>query len=115
MWDQSRHALEFFANLPFWKMVNAKELVADDNWCLFDQQGGNTIVIYLRNGGTTDIDLTDQVGTFSIQWYDPRIGGSLQSGSVAALSAGASGSIGNAPYSSHQDWAVLLKCSNCES
>jgi Putative collagen-binding domain of a collagenase len=115
MWNQSRYALEFFSNVPFWKMSNANERVTNNNWCLWERDSGATIVLYLPNGGTTDIDLMDLVGTFSIQWYDPRLGGDTQNGTIASLSAGASGSIGDAPYSSDQDWAVLLKCTACET
>lgn len=113
MWDQSRHALEFFATVPFWKMMNANGRVTNDNWCLLDRDSGTVIVVYLKNGGTTDIDLTSISGSFSVQWYDPRLGGDLQNGSVTSVFGGKVSAIGDAPHSLNQDWAVVLECTIC--
>ena len=131
MWDQSQNALEFFANVPFWRMVNANSLVmddnwfnwfdwfnwfaTDDNWCLYDAQQSSFFVIYLRNGGTTSFDLSavQAASTVKVQWFDPVAGGNLQNGSVTSISGASRVSIGEAPYNQDQDWAVLLTCENC--
>ena len=113
MWDQSRNALEFFANVPFWRMSNDNSLVTDNNWCL--QDGYAFFVVYLPNGGTTSIDLSDvdAGSSFVVQWFDPVVGGNLQNGSVTTVSAGSSVPLGDAPYSPDQDWVVLLTCDTC--
>jgi hypothetical protein len=114
MYDQSRHALNFFSTnaIPFWDMSNRNDLVvANSNWCLADTSGKN-IVVFLITGGIQTINMTSFASSmaWNVGWYDPRVGGSLQSGSVAILSGGAVRSLGSAPYSVDQDWAVLLKC-----
>jgi len=75
---------------------------------------GENIVVYLRNGGSATVNLSGLSGssspTVSVQWYDPRLGGALQDGSVSSLSYGSNNqSLGNAPYSSNKDWVALLK------
>lgn len=121
MWAQSRYALEFFSKnaVPFQDMSNDNTRVSNGNWCLVERSMGKAIVVYLRNGGTANIDLTGlgaNPGTnpsstsVSVNWYDPRNGGSLQSGSVASLQLGYTQSLGDAPNSSSKDWVVLLRC-----
>jgi len=126
MWVQSKHALDFFAvnNVPFQNMSNDNSRVSNGNWCLVDDSPTDpVVVVYLRNGGSAEIDLTGlgssagggdpfsvQSGSvFSLHWFDPRNGGDLQSGSVLSLElAGFPQSLGNAPYDSDKDWVVLI-------
>lgn len=99
-------------------MVNATERVTNNNWCLMERDNGAVIVLYLPLGGSADIDLTglsENGSSFSIHWYDPRLGGEMQNGSTASIAAGSSGSIGDAPFSLDQDWAVMLKCTDCQT
>jgi Putative collagen-binding domain of a collagenase len=115
MWAQSRYALEFFSKyaVPFQDMSNANSRVSNGNWCLIANSTGKTVVVYLHNGGTATIDLTglgsNPPASVSVQWYDPRNGGSLQTGSVASLQLGTIQPLGNAPNNSSQDWVVLLR------
>ena len=123
MWIQSRYALEFFTkyNVPFQDMVNENSRVTNNNWCLFEHSQSadceRAIVVYLRRGGTASINLSG-VGripninsTMSVLWYDPRNGGTLQSGSVSSLKVGStSQSLGTAPNNSPSDWVVILRC-----
>ena len=122
MWVQSRYALEFFSKnaVPFQDMYNDNSRVSNGHWCLVEKSG-KTIVVYVLAGGTATIDLTGlgsnpatkPSDTFvSVQWYDPRNGGSLQKGSVASLQLGYAQSLGDAPNSSSKDWVVLLRCTN---
>ena len=119
MWNQSRYALEFFSGFPFWKMISANQLVSNNNWCLVDPVNRSApIMLFLPVGDTLDIDLRGlQVnGTaYSIQWYDPRNGGSFQSGSIVSVPSDSISNIGFAPNSLNQDWAVRLQCMNCSS
>lgn len=117
MWVQSKHALDFFAvnNVPFQNMSSDNSRVSNGNWCLVDDSPTDPVVIvYLRNGGSAEIDLTGLGssaggGDLSVHWFDPRNGGDLQSGSVSSLElAGFPQSLGNAPYDSDKDWVVLI-------
>jgi len=116
MWVQSKHALDFFSdnNVPFQNMSNDNSRISNDNWCLVDDSPTDpVVVVYLRNGGSAEIDLTGlgSVGaSLSVQWFDPRSGGELQTGSISSIPLeDYPQSLGNAPYSSDQDWVVLLK------
>lgn len=104
-WQDGKRALDFF------NTVNLNNFTPDDsivtgtnNWCL--KNDGNQYIIYLRDGGTCDITTT---GTqdYNVQWYDPRNGGALQTGSLSSIPAGTFG-IGQAPSSTTSDWVVLL-------
>ena len=121
MWDQSRYALQFFADnqVPFQDMTNDNSRVSNGNWCLVERSKGSTIVVYLKSGGTADVDLTglgsstnpDETSV-SVDWYDPRNGGNLQKGSVTALQFGYTQSLGDAPSDGEKDWVVLLRCTS---
>lgn len=114
MYDQSRHALSFFSSnaVPFWDMSNRNDMVVSNStWCLAESSGKN-IVVYLITGGIQSVNVTGFASsmTWNVGWYDPRVGGSLQRGSVTTISGGAVRSLGSAPHSVDQDWAVLLQC-----
>lgn len=106
MWDQTRHALEFFHNyLPFPHMEPADQLVSHpDAWCL--AQPGRVYALYLGSGGTTRLQL--EPGVYDVRWYDPREGGPLQRGSIQQLEGGGERSVGEPPHSPSRDWTVLL-------
>lgn len=115
MWDQSRFALDFFDqhSIPFWDMVNADKLIGNENWCL---AGDEHMLVYLREGGTAEIDLTgdEDDEPYIVQWFDPRNGGPLHSGSKVMLEAKNAQQLGEAPYDPDQDWVILLtKCPSC--
>ena len=66
-------------------------------------------VVYLKNGGTTSLNLIGVAGTFDVRWFDPRNGGALQNGSVTQVSGGSTVSLGNAPASATGDWVILIQ------
>ncbi len=108
-WDFCRIALDFFRDnqIPFHEMTNANELIGntkDDNskFCL--AKSGEIYLVYLPNGGETEIDLSGVIGEFQLSWFNPREGGSLdRSGKV--LKGGSKSKI-DAPDA--QDWLGLL-------
>ena len=109
MWKQSRIALEFFADheIPFWDMANANEQLSQgDAYCLC--QPGRLYLVYLKNGGEAALDLSDVDGVFEIQWFNPRDGGPLASGSAAAVAGGRKRLIGQPPQDKNQDWLAVL-------
>ncbi|MDX2245959.1 MAG: DUF5060 domain-containing protein [Bacteroidia bacterium] len=109
MWDYTRYALDFFQkHLPFHEMKSADEKVSGEGNYVFAKEG-ELYAIYLSSGGMATLNLAGQTGTFSVQWYNPRSGGELQSGSVKEVVAGSVVSLGEAPSDPENDWAILLQ------
>jgi hypothetical protein len=83
-WEYGRMALEFFAaHVPFWEMTNRNDLIGNpdnshEKYCLAKE--GEVYVVYLGYAHTTELDLGDSKDVFTIQWYNPRTGGNLQTG-----------------------------------
>jgi Bacterial Ig domain/Domain of unknown function (DUF5060)/Bacterial Ig-like domain/Putative collagen-binding domain of a collagenase len=103
------HDFLFANSVPFWDMAANNGLVGSGIWCL--AKAGNTYVVYLPNGGTTNLNLSGQTGNYDVRWYDPRNGGALQNGSVTSVTGGGSRALGNAPSSTTSDWVILVKLS----
>ena len=103
-WRYARIAREFFEKLPVAKMASADALVSNGAWCF--AQAGQTYVVYLPNGGTTDIDLSAASGSLRARWLNPRTG---ESHSAAPLKTGARVSVGPPPSEPDQDWAVIIE------
>ncbi|MEM7147818.1 MAG: DUF5060 domain-containing protein [Verrucomicrobiota bacterium] len=109
-WDVCRYALEFFekTGVPFWEMTNDNtKSSASDDYCFF--KAGDAYVVYLEDGGTTNLDMTGESGDFSVRWYDPRNGGAMQLGSVTEVTGGSSVSLGAAPGATTEDWVILVE------
>ncbi|MEO0793981.1 MAG: DUF5060 domain-containing protein [Verrucomicrobiota bacterium] len=99
----------FYAqNIPFWNMGNNNSLTSNSQaHCLTN--GSNAYVIYLRNGGTTNLNLAGNSGTFTVKWFDPRNGGALKNGSVTSIQGGGNRALGTAPGATGSDWAILVR------
>ena len=113
-WDYCRIALDFFRDekIPFQDMTNADALVGNDKndnskYCLAKE--GEVYLVYLPNGGSTELDLSAANGGYTVSWFNPRTGGELQSGSVKQVSGGGTVSLGNAPFDTDEDWAILVR------
>ncbi len=109
-WDVCRVALEFFKKneVPFYDMVSNNELSSHpESWCLSHAAG--EFVIYLKEGGSTELNLSDHEGQFTVSWYNPRSGGGLQHGSVRSVTGGQAVSLGDAPAQKDQDWVVFIR------
>lgn len=107
-WDYCRHALEFFRDnqVPFWEMRAAHKLSSNkDSWSL--AKDGEVYLIYLKHGGSTELDLSESEGNYRVQWFNPRTGGTLKKG--ITIRGGVSASVGNAPSEVDQDWVVLVR------
>jgi hypothetical protein len=109
LWDLTRYALEFFHKyLPFTEMAHHDELTsAEDDYCL--AKPGQIYAVYLPNGGTTNLDLGDRSATFTVQWYNPRTGGELQTGTKTEITGPGQVAIGQQPSESGKDWVALIK------
>ena len=113
-WEYARIALDFFRThkVPFWQLEPADELVGNaghDNsrYCL--AWHGQLYLVYLPRGGAADLDLSSQRGEFSVSWFDPRNGGTLQPGSVRTLKGGSTAPLGAPPTSTDEDWLVVIR------
>jgi hypothetical protein len=113
MWDQTRYALDFFRqHLPFWEMWPANDLADDSSAFVFAKEG-EIYAVYMPEAWRTRVTLAP--GEYSLQWYDPRHGGDLQTGGNETVKAGEmlmrdDGSVQLSPPSAPgKDWAALLK------
>jgi hypothetical protein len=113
-WDYCRIALQFFREnkIPFWEMQNVNAVIGNpgntnDKYAL--SKGNELFLVYLPNGGTTDIDLSQARGSFRLQWFNPRTGGRLANGSVVKVSGGSQISVGKPPSDDGEDWLVVLR------
>lgn len=110
-WDYTRYAKSFFEDnaIPFWEMVNDNSISTASNDYGF-YKAGDVYTVYLKDGGTTSLNLNaaSASDTFSVKWYDPRNGGPLLNGTVTQVSGGGIRSLGLAPNSTGQDWAILV-------
>ena len=107
MWDQTRHAIEFFQqHLPVAEMRCADELTSSgDDYCF--AAVGKVYAIYLPEGGSTELQVP--AGSYTVEWYNPRQGGPLVSGSVSEIKGPGVRSIGDPPKESLNDWAALVR------
>jgi hypothetical protein len=93
-------------------MKNANALVGNtknDNSKYCFAQAGALYLVYLPNGGTTDLDLSGASGKFTVKWFNPRRGGALQDGSVKSVSGGGKAALGNPPADASEDWLVAVR------
>ncbi|MGF1637376.1 MAG: DUF5060 domain-containing protein [Cyclobacteriaceae bacterium] len=111
-WDFARFALQFFEKneVPFWQMTPSNEYVEDvENWCL--AQPGLIYVLFLLDGGSPSLDLSDELGSFQVHWYNPRNGGDLHETEIMEIAGGDIVSLGSPPKEADQDWVVLVRSS----
>ncbi|MBB3207259.1 hypothetical protein FHS27_003078 [Rhodopirellula rubra] len=113
-WDYCRIAIGFFHDnqIPFWEMKNFDDLVGNpkrgvSKFCF--AKPNEVYLVYLPDGGTTELDLSDATGRYSVQWFNPRSGGTLAAGSVSTVEGGAGVSLGTAPETPEEDWLVVLR------
>jgi len=109
MWDQTRHALEFFhKHLPFWMMAPNDTLVsAAKSYCL--ARPGQIYAIYLPDGGTTSLDLGSSSATYTVQWYNPRRGEGILPLSSTTIAGPGQVTITPPPKDADKDWVALIK------
>jgi hypothetical protein len=107
-------ALAFFKDhaIPFQEMQSADGLVGNarsDNSRYCYAKPGAVWVVYLPNGGTSDLDLGNAVGTFRVHWFNPRTGDPLQVGSIRTVRGPGKVALGEPPTDPREDWVVLVR------
>jgi hypothetical protein len=113
-WDYGRIALGFFREhkVPFWEMASADPLIgntAGDNSRYCFAKAGELYLVYLPEGGTTQLDLAKANGQFRVQWFNPRSGGALATSDVAEVSGGREVALGRPPQEPDQDWLIVVR------
>ena len=111
LWDDTRHALRFFREyLPFTEMRHHDGLT----WTSGDYvlaRPGAVYALYLPEGGAPVLELKDYPDVrFSVEWYDPRKGTHLMTGTVPEVTGGSSAvPLGRPPHSADRDWAAIVR------
>jgi hypothetical protein len=109
VWDDARHALHFFNEyLPFWEMSPNDGLAPGDGYVL--AKPGEVYAVYLPHGGEADLNLGGDDKGYSVQWYNPRAGGTLETGRVGQVQGGNGPvTIGAPPSADGYDWVALVR------
>ena len=107
LWDQTRHALEFFRkHLPFAEMSHADDLTGGAGDYVLARPG-EVYAVYLPAGGSAELKLPE--GAYDVRWYNPRAGGELQAGAVRRVTGPGLSPIGQPPAEVDKDWAALVR------
>ena len=110
-WKDAKIALNFFNTYLQDHLIGMKGddgLTSSSSDYVFAKKG-ELYVMYLPNGGSTNLNLSGVNGSFNIEWFDPRNGGELQRGTVNSVSGGGQVSLGEAPKDRSQDWVILVR------
>jgi len=110
-WDQNRYALHFFNTyIPFWEMEPHDALISSNGIAYCFAKVDEVYAIYAEaNADKLTLDLGNSGKTFSIKWFDPRNGGSLQEGSNTSVIATGNAELGAPPSSPEKDWIILIQ------
>jgi hypothetical protein len=113
-WDYCRYLLEFFEvnRIPFWTMSNSDALIGNEqhtNEAYCFARAGEVYVIYLPKVEGRPLDLSGVEGSFEVRWFNPREGGALQTGSIAAVQGGSPAALGAPPADPALDWVILVQ------
>ncbi|MBK1832829.1 DUF5060 domain-containing protein [Roseibacillus ishigakijimensis] len=109
-WDQCRLALQFFReqDLPLLEMENHNELLSGGEGYCLAQPGKHYLILSKKAASELRVDLKQAPGEFTVQWFNPRRGGPLQTGSLEVVNGGQTVELGEAPAEPQRDWVILL-------
>lgn len=101
-WKDARIALNFFNRyLPFNGMKSMDDITSVNDDYVFAKVN-HTYVVYLPDGGGTNINLPKNAN-YAVRWFNPRSGGALTSAKVVN---------GYIKAPTNDDWVALIKRSN---
>lgn len=107
-WKQSTLATRFAAQFPLEEMVCRDELIdAPGAYCLAKE--GEVYLVYLPEGTTSARIRIDGSGPLTVQWFNPRSGGSFQQGSKATIQGGGYSDLGMPPSDPELDWVAVIR------
>ena len=100
------HALRFLDTVPLLEMAPDPALGRSSNGgrTFVLAKPGETYALYHPSGGSLELDLRGEPGTFTVRWYDPRSGTWYSGANVAG---GDWASLGSAPFGG--DVAALVQ------
>ncbi|WP_370979072.1 DUF5060 domain-containing protein [Agaribacterium sp. ZY112] len=109
-WQQSGHVATFFRdvvqgglNIDLQAMQASNELTSTtDDWVLANE--GEAYLIYLRNGGATNLSLPDNA-SYKRLWFNPRTGETHNDTDIQGPGAI---NLGAPPSESSSDWVLLV-------
>lgn len=103
------YAIDFLTGLPLQSMTPDKTLGRSDNgettFVLHDP--GEVYALYDANGGEMEVDLTNAVGVYEVQFFNPRTG--ELSGVTDTFLGGGWQSLGTPPNTPSNDWAAVVR------
>ena len=106
LWTISHYAAQFFRDyMPLPLVANYNSITSSTTDYCFGKPG-SVYAIYLPDGALTNITLPAGE-SYSVHWFNPRVGGALVSGTVASVSGSAA--VGKPPTEQTQDWVALLR------
>ncbi|WP_158305489.1 DUF5060 domain-containing protein [Opitutus terrae] len=107
MWTLTQHAAQFMRDyMPLPLVANYDSITSSTSDYCFGKPGV-AYAIYLPQGAITNITVPSGEG-YTVHWYNPRAGGSLQTGTVKSI-AGGTAAIGRPPTQQSEDWVALLR------
>lgn len=107
-WKQSTIATEFMLQFQLEEMKCMDELVeAKGAFCL--AKAGEVYVVYLPIGTKTNKLKLNGNRTYQVKWFNPRLGGKMQLGSVAEITGTGLKELGNPPVNDGLDWVVVVQ------
>ena len=116
IFDYTRIARDFFFKyLDFTKMKPLTDVSNSDEHLVLGHDNEETYLVYLRRlryssrPSLVQLDLNGQTGTYEVDWFNPRTGGSLVQGSLETVDAGGIVDIGDPPHSLQEDWVALVR------
>lgn len=106
-WKQSTIATQFVNQFPLEEMKSMDELLnLKGAYCLANPR--ELYLVYIPSG-TKNVQLKTDGNLYSVQWFNPRIGGEMQIGSVSSIQGNGFQNLGNPPSDSDKDWVVLIQ------
>jgi hypothetical protein len=96
-------------NIPIWTMWADSSITTtgSTNSYLLSDDTSYYVAVVPSGITETTIDLDESNSTFSVKWFNPRTGGTLQDGTITEVSSGNDVSIGTAPDNSNS-WVALI-------
>ena len=109
LWRQSRVARTFMARFDLAAMTPQPGRTPRDDDAVLGGPDGPFVLFQPDEAGGA-FDLTGLPGPWTVAWFDPKDGGPLAAGSVAAVGGGAMSDLGTPPAreGAHTDWVIVL-------